>query len=118
MPVFDGTIQSIGIIEASNDWHNELANDERGGRNRKKFVSLLGTIFFKTLIEDKAMSNPGHNGFSVDLTELTNSPFSSFLKECSDYGDLYDSPHTSKLKDKKKRWKFYLNPVLSPYFKI
>src|SRR5687768_16628317 len=64
------------------------------------------------------MSNPGHNGFSVDLTELTNSPFSSFLKECSDYGDLYDSPHTSKLKDKKKRWKFYLNPVLSPYFKI
>jgi hypothetical protein len=118
LPIFDSIIQSIGIIEASNDWYNELANDERGGRNRKKFVTLLGTIFFKTLIEDKSMSNPGHNGFSVDLADLSNSDYNSFLKDCSDYGDLYDSPHTSKLKDKKKRWKFYLNPILSPYFKI
>jgi hypothetical protein len=118
LPEFDNVIQTIGIIEASNDWYNELAIDERGGRDRKKFVTLLGTIFFKTLIEDKAMSNPGHNGFSVDLSDLTNSTFSPFLKECSDYGDLYDSAHTSKLKDKRKRWKFYLNPILSPYFKI
>jgi len=118
IPSIHEAIQSIGIIEASTDWYSELAVDERGGRYRKNFITLLGTYFFKTLMEDRAMSNPGHNGFSVDLTDLTNSSFASFLKECSDYGDLYDSAHTSKLKDKKKRWKFYLNPMLSPYFKI
>lgn len=118
LPALDNVIQSIGILEASTDWYNELAIDERGGKNRKKFVAFLGTIFFKTLIEDRAMSNPGHNGISLDLEELENSNLNIFLRECTDYGDLYDSPHTSKLKDKRKRWKFYLNPILSPYFKI
>lgn len=119
VPSFDGLIQSIGLIESSTDWYNELALDERGGKIRKKLISFLGVLFFKTLIEDKAMSNPGNNGFSVDLEELENHPkLARFLKECVDYGDLYDGPHTSKLKDKRKRWKYYLNPILSPYFKV
>ncbi|ASU32517.1 hypothetical protein MuYL_0614 [Mucilaginibacter xinganensis] len=119
VPVFDGIVQSVGIIEASTDWYHELAIDERGGKNRKKLISHLGVQFFKTLIEDKPMSNPGHNGFSIDLEQIENNPkLASFLRECVDYGDLYDGPHTSKLKDKRKRWKYYLNPVLSPYFKI
>ena len=119
LPQFDHVVQSVGILEASIDWYNELAMDERGGKDRKKLVTYLGVHFFKTLIEDKPMSNPGHNGFSVDLEFLEAQPLiATFLRECVDYGDLYDGPHTSKLKDKRKRWKYYLNPILSPYFKI
>ena len=89
-PSFDNVIQAVGIIEASTDWYSDLAIDERrGGTGRKNFVTLLGTLFFKTLIEDKAMSNPGHNGFSVDLDDLTRSSFNSFLKECADYMETY-----------------------------
>ncbi len=119
IPTFDDVVQSAGIIEASTDWYNELALDERGGKNRKKLITFLGVQFFKTLIEDKAMSNPGNNGFSLDLEHTENKMIlANFLKECVDYGDLYDGPHTSKLHDKRKRWKYYLNPILSPYFKV
>ena len=65
------------------------------------------------------MSNPGHNGFSIALEDLNiNEEIKIFLDEATAYGDLYDAPHTSKLNDKKKRRKWYLNPILSPHFRI
>ena len=115
---FDAEIQSIGVIEASNAWYENISI-EKGGKTRKAFVRYLGTYFYRTLVEDIAMSNPGHNGFSLDIEELEKAPkLKKFLNEATDYGDLYDAPHTSKLKDKKERIKFYLNPILSPKFKI
>ncbi len=115
---FDPDIQSIGVIEASNSWYNDMAN-EKGGKYRQAFVRYLGTYLYKTLVEDISMSNPGHNGFSLDVEELEKaSRLKKFLNEATDYGDLYDAPHTSKLKDKKERIKYYLNPILSPRFKV
>lgn len=115
---FDREIQSIGVIEASNAWYENISL-EKGGRERKTFIDFLGSHFYKTLVEDIAMSNPGHNGFSLDVEELENDlRLKKFLNEATDYGDLYDAPHTSKLKDKKERIKWYLNPILSPRFKI
>jgi hypothetical protein len=115
---FDPEIQSIGIIEASNAWYENISL-EKGGKERKTFIDFLGSHFYKTLVEDTAMSNPGHNGFSLDVEELEKAPrIKKFLNEATDYGDLYDAPHTSKLKDKRERIKWYLNPILSPRFKI
>lgn len=115
---FDSEIQSIGVIEASNSWYNDMIN-EKGGKYRQAFIRYLGTHLYKTLVEDISMSNPGHNGFSLDVEELEKaSRLKKFLNEATDYGDLYDAPHTSKLKDKRERIKYYLNPILSPRFKI
>lgn len=115
---FDSEIQSIGVIEASNSWYNDMAN-EKGGKYRQAFVRYFGTYLYKTLVEDVSMSNPGHNGFSLDVEELDKaSRLKKFLNEATDYGDLYDAPHTSKLQDKKERIKYYLNPILSPRFKV
>lgn len=115
---FDPETQSIGVIEASNSWYNDMAK-EKGGKYRQAFVRYLGTYLFKTLVEDISMSNPGHNGFSLDVEELEKAVrLKKFLNEATDYGDLYDAPHTSKLKDKRERKKYYLNPILSPRFKV
>ena len=42
----------------------------------------------------------------------------TFLNEAVDYGDLYDMPHTTRKADRKGRTKWYLAPILSPYFQI
>lgn len=115
---FDREIQSVGVIETSNAWYENISL-EKGGRDRKTFINFLGSLFYKTLVEDLAMSNPGHYGFSLDVEELEkDSALRKFLNEATDYGDLYDAPHTSKLKDKRERIKWYLNPILSPRFKL
>lgn len=115
---FEPEIQSIGVIEASNAWYEDISK-EKGGKYRQAFTRYLGTHLYKTLVEDISMSNPGHNGFSLDTEELEKKPrLKKFLNEATDYGDLYDAPHTSKLKDKRERIKYYLNPILSPRFKI
>jgi len=115
---FDPEIQSVGVIEASNSWYSNISN-EKGGKYRQAFIRYLGAHLYKTLVEDISMSNPGHNGFSLDVEELEKAPqLKKFLNKATDYGDLYDAPHTSKLKDKRERIKYYLNPILSPRFKI
>ncbi|MBG48293.1 MAG: hypothetical protein CML05_08410 [Pseudozobellia sp.] len=114
----DKQIQSIGIIEASSSWYEDLSS-EKGGKERKLFIHFLGSFFYKTLVEDIAMSNPGHNGFSLSIDDFEkNTDIKSFLNDATDYGDLYDAEHTSKLSDKRKRRKWYLNPILSPHFRI
>lgn len=118
LPELDSVIQSAGIRETSSDWHEDISN-EKGGKERKEFINYIGALFYKTLVEDKAMSYPGHNGFSISIEELeSNNTLNNFINGACDYGDLYDMPHTSKMNDKKPRKKFYLNPILSPYFRI
>jgi hypothetical protein len=118
LPEIDSVIQSAGIRESSIDWFEDISN-ENGGKERKNFISYIGRMFFKTMVEDKSMSYPGNNGFSLTIEDLEKSPkVYQFLKDASDYGDLYDAPHTTKSSDKKARIKWYLNPILSPYFKI
>lgn len=118
LPKIDKTIQSIGIKEASFDWFEDISNVS-GGKERKAFIWYLGILFHKFLIEDKSMSYPGNNGFSLTLDDLQkDEKVYNFLINACNYGDLYDMPHTSKSSDKKPRRKFYLTPILSPYFKI
>ena len=117
-PIIDEPIQAIGIQTASTYWFEKVP-EQPGGNRRQRFIGYIGAMFHKLILEDLAMSYPGHNGFSLRRDELElDKTVHKFLQDAVDYGDLYDSPHTTKTKDKKPRIKWYLKPIFSPYFKI
>ncbi len=111
-------IQTLGILHASAIWFKKISS-VRGGYDRMLFITFIGTMFHKWLTEDKNLSYPGRNGFSLETySEGKYLEVDKFLKEASDYGDLQARNHTTKSKNKRKRVKWYLNPMLSPYFRI
>lgn len=98
---------------------NKITEQFGKSRERQQFVNRLGTLFREHLLEDKAMSYPGNNGFSLQQADLDRDQWlMRFLNDAVDYGDLFDAPHTTKLKNRKQRRKWYLNPILSPHFQI
>lgn len=117
LPVIIPEVQSQGILEASEGWLKKQLEGEDSSR-RQRFLRTIGQYFYRKLTDDKAMSYPGWNGFSLNMEELEQTPsVNNFLKTCVNYGDLYDAPHTSKHKGE-KRVKYYLAPILCPYFKL
>jgi sirohydrochlorin ferrochelatase len=118
IPKLDDMIQAVGIHEASTHWYNKLA-EESGGTTRQRFVTLVATDLERKLYNDDALSYPGANGFSLEIAEIEAHPnLRDFLNECVDYGALVDAPHTTKETNRRPRRKWYLNPVLSPYFRL
>lgn len=117
LPKIDEAIQTLGVLEASYKWYENISK-EPGGKERKSFITIIGSEFYKEFTQDSRMSYPGCTGFSLSVEELENHPGHKFLIEAASYGDLYYRQHTTKSTDKKKRIKFYLNPILSPYFKL
>jgi hypothetical protein len=120
-PVKDGIphkVQALGIFTASVYWYQKIS-EQPGGGERRRFVDYLGRMFYTTLMEDRSMSYPGHNGFSLTKESLVeDEEVSRFLGDAVDYGDLFDAPHTTKHKDARQRTKWYLSPILSPYFRL
>lgn len=114
----DETVQAVGIFAASSYWYKKMP-ERSGGTERQRFIEKLGVQFQEELNNDKAMSYPGHNGFSILKDELRTSPaIEEFLAHAVEYDDLREIPHTTKEKNRRPRLKYYLNPILSPYFKI
>jgi hypothetical protein len=110
--------QIIGINEASKIWFDKL-REGLDGDNRTAFISALGSWFSKEIRDDRALSYPGHNGFSLLRTELDgDSEIVRIIKSSLDHGDLIESDHTTKTRDQKPRKKWYLHPLLCPYFRI
>lgn len=110
-------VQSQGVREASAEWLSKQTEGPNAYK-RKLFVNALGKHLYIKLTGDKAMSNPGANGFTLENGELVNNPdIRGFLMEAVGYGDLVEAPHTSKTKGE-RRTKYYLVPILSPYFRI
>jgi len=120
-PIKDGIppkVQALGIFTASVYWYQKIS-EQPGGGERRRFIDFLGRLFYSSLMDDRSMSYPGHNGFSIpnDLLEEDDEVM-RFLGDAVDYGDLHDAPHTTKHKDGRQRTKWYLNPILSPYFRL
>jgi hypothetical protein len=103
-------VQAVGIYTASRYWHGKIA-EQPGGASRRRFADLLGRKFYAMLMADDSMSYPGRNGFSLADEERHRYP-------AVDWGDLQEAAHTTKSADGKIRTKWYLNPILSPYFKL
>jgi len=117
LPQISTNVQSIGILNASEEWVKKTMEGEQAF-SRKRFIEFLGKHFYKLLTDDVSMSYPGRNGLSLELDDLANTPdVEKFLKFAVDRGDLHDLPHTSKTKSQ-KRCKYYLSPIYSPVFKI
>lgn len=119
----DRKLQAVGIQEASKVWYDKLAEHKPGGDIRQRFIGKLGNFLRRSLREDKRMSYPGGNGFSLEVTvleakALPNRDAWSFIKQCVGWGALVAVDHTTKEKSGERRLKFYLHPVLSPVFQI
>lgn len=111
-------VQTVGIETASRHWYHKIP-ELPSGHDRQRFVDVLGRKFRKWLLDDVAMSYPGHNGFSLTVEELEQCPpLARFLQDAFDYGDLFAVEHTTKLRDRRRRIKWYLSPILSPFFQI
>ena len=63
-PSIEQATQIVGIYEASKLWVDKLREGEDGDR-RRTFILAVGEWFGQELRRDKALSNPGHNGFSL-----------------------------------------------------
>lgn len=111
-------IQSAGIKEASRTWYEKISELPKG-EERKKFVTRLGLYLYKQYINDLAMSNPGKTGVSLAIDDLNESyPLLKMLDECTDFSVLDKKDHTTKLNDKRPRFKYYIEPILCPIFKL
>lgn len=115
-------VQAVGIQNASKAWLEKLT-EVSGGEFRKRFIEVIGEQFRIWLREDKAMSYPGRNGISLSSAELElpikpNSDLWVFLRDAGGYGALYQRDHTTKDQAGGRRVKYYLNPILSPFFQI
>jgi len=112
-------VQAIAIQTASSRWYHKIAVEEAGGNDRQRFINLLGQLLQAELYNDKALSYPGHNGFSLSSDDFLACPdVRRFLSDAVDYGDLYAVTHTTKARDRRQRIKWYLHPILSPHFKL
>jgi hypothetical protein len=115
-------IQSEGILEASEKWRNRDRNEHIGGRKRWEVLSRLGPGIHDAVVEDLAISNPGHSGFSIRESELLGSEegakVARFLQDAVSWAIFEERSHSSRLRESGTRRKFYLHPLLSPAFAI
>lgn len=117
LPKIGADEQVIGVYEASRTWAEKLK--EGSFADRYGFVTSLGVWFSARIRGDKALSYPGHNGFSLLQTEFEQRSFiTNLIRFCRDQGDFLESPHTTKAKNARPRIKWHLNPLLAPYFRI
>lgn len=120
LPEFSYVDQTLGVTNASAIAFRKVAVGV-AAESRRKFISSLGTWLAKRLMDDSSLSNPGHTGISISEEEFVGNPSSSLvktIKACADYGDLLEGTHTTKNKDRSPRLKWYMNPLLCPYFRI
>jgi hypothetical protein len=112
-------IQTIGVFQAARTWLERIPSDYGRSDDRYKLIQLLGEKFSQTLHSDLKMSNPGHNGISLEIEDLrSNLDVFNFLVEAVDYGNLTMVEHATKNKNRRRRYKFYLNPLYCPIYRI
>ncbi len=113
------TIQTISVFQTARTWLDRIPSDYGRSDDRYKVIQMLGEKFATSLHNDEKMSNPGQNGISLSIEELRqNADIFSFLVEAVDYGNLTMVEHATRNKDRKRRLKFYLNPLYCPLFRI
>lgn len=115
VPTVPVSVQSVSILKASKAWVEMIYEQSGRSAERARFVTNVGSILRKKLLDDKNLSYPGANGFSLLDRDLDEFPeVRAFLEELADYGNVLMLPHTSKSSDRKLRTKFYFHPIFCP----
>ncbi|MXW52055.1 hypothetical protein F4X86_01670 [Candidatus Saccharibacteria bacterium] len=115
----DVEVQAIGIFKASAYWLHKVMQESGNSGNRFRLARQIGNTLMRELYADRKMSYPGHNGFSLADDELDRYPHvRALIEEMGDYGTVLVWPHTTKERNRRRRHKVYLNPVLCPQFKM
>lgn len=114
-----GPIQTIGVFQTARTWLDRIPSDYGRSDDRYKLIQLLGEKFATALYNDLKMSNPGQNGISLSIEDLrANTDVFDFLIEAVDYGNIVMVEHATRNKDRRRRYKFYLNPLYCPIYRI
>ena len=110
--------QGIGINTASNIWRTKISSAPSGD-TLGRFVDTLGTRLRIQLRGDKAMSYPGANGISLTDADVANDlEVAGLLDDATAEGFLQAFHHTPKTQSRGRSKKWYLHPVLSPYYEL
>jgi len=123
-PIVQSEIQTRAIFEASRKVHEALMRQpgQPAGDVRSRFLNEIASWLRSNLLDDKAMSNPGQNGFSLRVSDLNqHDGLRQLIEEAVGWGDLYEMDHTSKIKSEhasEPRKKYYINPALSPFYEL
>jgi hypothetical protein len=112
-------LQTIGVFQAARAWLDRIPSDYGLSDDRYKLIQKLGEKFSTRLLGDLKMSNPGQNGISLNIEDLRGNPeVFQFLIDAVDYGNLSMVEHATRNRDRKRRLKFYLNPLYCPIYRI
>lgn len=115
----DRNLQTDGILSASTTWHEKIAEERWIGDNLLAFIDELGNWLCRMLKADEAMSYPGGNGISLANRDLLAFPqVRQILSEASGRGFLLQRRHTPKRRERGESTKWYLHPVLAPYYEV
>jgi hypothetical protein len=112
-PIINIKYQSAGIYATSSLWYNKVMARTKGD-SRKKILDEVAKILSAKLKGDNKMSNPGHNGFSLAVSDYEDAEVNDTLMKAVRDGDLVDLDQTPKNKRQERRRKWYLLPILSP----
>jgi hypothetical protein len=115
----DWKLQNEGILKASNDWHQKIGEERWIGDTLLAFLDEMGNWVRRKLTADKAMSYPGGNGISLANRDLIGSPdVRRYLSEATGRGFLLRFKHTPKKRSRGESTKWYLHPILAPYYEL
>jgi hypothetical protein len=121
LPQVSAPIQTDAILSASRAWLRRDQGDNEGGEYRYVALGRLGSAIRRAILDDKALSNPGHSGFSLRDDDLLSSRYmhlANILNSGVKWALLEVRPHRSKQRIDGPRHKWYLHPLLSPSFEI
>ena len=115
----DYKLQNEGILKASDTWHQKISEERWIGDTLFAFLDEMGTWLRGRQIDDKAMSYPGGNGISLANRELVAYPdVKRLLSEATGRGFLLQRKHTPKNRARGESTKWYLHPILAPYYEL
>lgn len=110
--------QDTGIRRVSAIWRDKIV-ETPAGHARQRLIDHIGKLMHSRLIADLSMSYPGANGFSFALADYSTAPeLARHLDEAVAFGFMQTRPHTHRTSGRGPSQKWYLHPILSPYYEI
>ena len=112
-------LQNDGINQASREWRNKVRSEGLLGSDLAAFIDQMANWLRKSMLDDVKMSYPGGNGISLANRDLAKYPKAEgILDEGSGRGFLMQRKHTPKTASRGESTKWYLHPILAPYYKL